>query len=211
MLKLFKRKASSNWYLRGTVAGISIYESTSVTERSAAEAIRIQREKELLDQSVFGRKATATFLQAAVSYIEAGGERRFIGPLIDYFRTTPLAAIDQIAIDRAAAALYPKATASTRVRQCYVPISAVLRHAAVRGLCEHRRIERPSLPKGRVRWITPEEADQLIDACSDHLRPLVTFLLGTGARLSEALYLDWRQLENAGIHSNILKLMFENN
>jgi len=45
-----------------------------------------------------------------------------------------------------------------------------------------------------VRSITPEEADRLIGACADHLRPLVIFSLYTGARLSEALYLDWRQI-----------------
>jgi integrase len=194
-LRLFKRKGSGNWYIRGAVRGFSVYESTGTVEKSAAEAIRIRREKELLDQSVFGRKAAATFIEAAVSYMEAGGERRFVGPLIDHFGATPLSTIDQIAIDRAAAVIYPKATNATRVRQCYVPMSAILKHAAVRGLCDHRVIDRPSLPKGRVRWITLEEADRLITACSDHLRPLVIFLLYTGARLSEALYLDWRQVD----------------
>jgi integrase len=43
-----------------------------------------------------------------------------------------------------------------------------------------------------VRWITEEEADTLIEAAADHLKPLLIFLLCTGARLSEALYLDWR-------------------
>ena len=67
--------------------------------------------------------------------------------------------------------------------------------AAKRGLCEYRQIERPTQPKGRVRWLTPDEAERLIAACSPHLRPLVIFLLYTGARLSEALYLDWRQVD----------------
>jgi integrase len=194
-LKLFKRKGSDKWYLRGSVRSRAVFESTGVTERCVAETIRILREKELLDESVFGRKATATFIEAAVSYLEHGGERRFVGPLIDYFRSMPLAAIDQNTIDQAAATIYPKVSNATRVRQFYVPLSAILRHAALRGLCEHRVIERPSLPKGRVRWITPEEADRLIAACADHLRPLVIFLLYTGARLSEALYLPWKQVD----------------
>ena len=32
-------------------------------------------------------------------------------------------------------------------------------------------------------------------ACSPHLRPLVVFLFYTGSRLSEAVYLDWRDLD----------------
>ncbi|HET7019202.1 MAG TPA: site-specific integrase [Xanthobacteraceae bacterium] len=40
----------------------------------------------------------------------------------------------------------------------------------------------------------------MIDACSPHLRPLVLLLLGTGARLSEALSLEWRDLDLANAH-----------
>jgi integrase len=127
--------------------------------------------------------------------MEAGGERRFMAPLVAHFDTTPLARIDQTAIDRAAKKLYPKASASTLNRQVYTPISATLKHASARGLCELRQIERPKQPKGRIRWLTPAEAERLIAACSPHLRPLVLFLFYTGARTSEALYLDWRQVE----------------
>jgi integrase len=61
-------------------------------------------------------------------------------------------------------------------------------------------LERPEQPPGRVRWITPEEADRLIEACSDHFRPLVTFLLLTGARIGEALWLNWRDINLARGH-----------
>jgi integrase len=46
-----------------------------------------------------------------------------------------------------------------------------------------------------VRWITYEEANRLIDECSYWLRPLVIFLLYTGARCGEALWLDWRNID----------------
>ena len=196
-LKLYRKRGSPNWYIRGTVRGITVDESSRVAEKSAAEAIRIQREAECLQASVFGRKATVSFLQAAVSYMEQGGERRFVGPLIEHFGTCALASIDQAAIERAAKLLCPKAAPSTVNRQIHTPISSILKHAADRGWCEYRRIERPKQPKGRIRWLTPGEADRLIQACSEHLRPLVTFLFYTGARLSEALYLDWRQVDLA--------------
>jgi integrase len=127
--------------------------------------------------------------------MEAGGERRYMQRLLDRFGGLPLEQINQAVIDQTAKALYPTAAASTLNRQVYTPISAVLKHGATRGLCEYRQIERPTQPKGRVRWITPAEADRLITACAAHLRPLVVFLLYTGARVSEALYLDWRQVD----------------
>src|ERR1700684_4094645 len=101
-LKLHPKRGSPNWYIRGTVRGITVDESSGVADRSIAETIRARREWECLQASIFGRKATATFLEAVVGYMEAGGERRFLAPLIKHFSTMPLGQIDQIAIDRAA-------------------------------------------------------------------------------------------------------------
>jgi len=193
-LKLVRRPGRPHWYMHGTVRGIPVRESTGVADAKAAEAIRARREWELIQRSVFGAEATATFVAAAVSYLEAGGERTYLKPIIARIGSMPLAKIDQDMIDKTARALYPNASPATLNRQAYTPIVAVLNHAHKRGLCAHRVVERPQQPAGRVRWLTFEEAERLIDACSPHLRPLVLFLLGTGARMSEALYLDWREV-----------------
>jgi integrase len=196
-LKLVKRHSGEIWYIRGSVRGRSLDESTRVTDRKVAEEIRTRREYELLQASVHGRKSTATFLAASVAYMENGGERRFLKRVIEYFGDAPLAKIDQAAIDRAAKALYPKAKSSTITRQLFTPVSAVLKFAAARGMCEFSRLERPPQPRGRTRWIEPEEAERLIAACSPHLKPFVIFLFCTGARLSEALRLDWKNVDLA--------------
>jgi integrase len=194
-LKLLRRHGSPNWYVRGTVRGIVVDESTGVADRTIAEEIRAKREWDLLQQSIHGAKVTATFLEAAVAYMEAGGERRYLKRLVDHFGTRSLASINQAAIDHAAKVLCPNVAPATVNRQVYTPASAILKHAHKRGLVELRHIERPRQPKGRVRWLTPAEADRLVHACSPHMRPLVIFLFYTGARLSEALYLDWRQVD----------------
>lgn len=199
-LKLVRRPKSPNWIIRGTIRGIRIEESTGTSERRIAEEIRAKREAELLAQSVYGRRATATFAEAALSYLENGGSKRFLQPVIKHFGTTPLAQIDQDAIDRGARKLFPNATAATRNRQFYTPASAVLHHAARRGWCSLPVIERPEAPPERVRWLTIEEADRLIEASSEHLRPLLIFLFYTGARAGEALWLDWRDVDLSRAH-----------
>src|ERR1043166_8624714 len=133
-LKLHRKRGSPNWYIRGTVRGIVVDESSRVAERAAAEAIRIQREAECLQTSIFGRKATSTFLEAAVSYMESGGEKRFMEPLLKHFGAQPLANIDQVAIDKAAKLLYPRGGPATLNRHVHTPVSAVLKHAAQRGM-----------------------------------------------------------------------------
>jgi integrase len=194
-LKLIRRPGRPHWYMHGTVRGITVRESTGVADAKGAEAIRARREWEIIQRSVFGPEATATFVGAAVSYLEAGGERTYLKPIIARIGSVPLAKIDQALIENTARALYPNGSPATLNRQAFTPIAAVLNHAAARGMCPKRVIERPKQPQGRVRWLTFEEAERLLDACAPHLRPLVMFLLGTGARLSEALYLDWRELD----------------
>lgn len=202
-LKLKQRHGGRIWYIVDTVRGVTVDESTGLVDRAAAEEARAKREWQIIQESIYGRKATATFLEAAVSYLEhggrdkTGGERTYMKPLLDHFGTTPLAKIDQVAIDRAAKKLYPDVASSTLNRQVFTPISAVLRHAARRGMCELLPLDGPKAPQRRVRWLTLAEARRLVEACAEHLRPLVTFLLYTGARMSEALYLDWHEVNLA--------------
>ena len=194
-LKLVKRHNSPFWYIRGTIRGVLVDESTGIVDREAAEALRARREWEITQGSIFGRRATATFLEAAVSYMEADGEARFLEPILREIGGVRLADIDQVLIEKTARKLYPGRKPATMNRQVIAPISAVMKHAHGRKLCDYLKIERMREPRGRIRWITPEEADRLIDACSPHLRPLVTFLFYTGARLAEALYLDWQAVD----------------
>jgi integrase len=200
MLKLVRRPKSPHWILRGTVRRIRIEESTRTDDKRAADEIRAKREAELLAQSIFGRRATATFAQAALSYLENGGSKRFLEPVIRHFGTTPLAQIDQDALDRGARKLFSDAAPATRNRQFYTPASAVLHHAARRGWCARPLIERPEAGAERVRWITVEEADKLIAAAAAHLKPLLIFLFYTGARVGEALWLDWSNIDLRRAH-----------
>jgi integrase len=140
-----------------------------------------------------------------LSYFEFKGPTRFLKPVVDHFGTTTLAHINQDALDRGARKLYPNASPSTRNRQFYTPASAVLWHAARRGWCSAPIIERPAEPDDRIRWISLDEADRLQAACSDHLRPLVIFMLYTGARCGEALWLDWRDVDLTRAHVTFRK------
>jgi integrase len=144
------------------------------------------------------------FLEVS-SYMENGGNKRFLASIVKHFGTTPLAQIDQLALDRAARKLYPRASQATRNRQFFTPASAVLHHAARRRLCPPPLIERPLEGPERVRWLTPEEAERLLAACADHMRPLVLVLLYTGARAGEALWLDWRDVDLSRAHVSFVK------
>src|ERR1700735_4297874 len=74
-IRLVRRAKSPHWIMRGTVRGVRVEESTGTGDKRAAEEIRAKREAEILAQSVYGRRATATFAEAALSYLECGGIR----------------------------------------------------------------------------------------------------------------------------------------
>ena len=198
-LELCHRKYTSNWVARGTVRGIRFEKSTGTTDQKAAEEIKAKWEYELLTESIHGRRATATFASAALSYLQNGsGSKRFLDEPTKLFGTTPLAQINQDVIDRGARKVYPKASPATLNRQFYTPVSAVMTHAAEQGWCSKLLLRRPKIPKeSEARWLTLEEADRLIAACSDHMRPLMVLLFYTGARCGEALWLDWRNVNFA--------------
>jgi integrase len=189
-LKIIMRPGRENWYLRGTVAGNRIYHSTGTSDKRAAEAIRIRTEAQALERGTYGKKATATFAEAALSYIESGGETRFLEPVLRHFGpTTLLSEIDNEAINAAARRIYPTAAPSTVNRQLITPISAILTMAAEDGLCDFRKFRRRKVTAQKMRWLTPAEWDALESHLAPHLKPLCLFLIGSGARCRESLTL----------------------
>jgi hypothetical protein len=208
-LKLVKRPKSANWIMRGTVRGVRVEESTGTLDKRAAGEIRAKREAEILTESIYGRAATTTFAHAALSFVEEGGGRRFVAPVIDHFKTTPLRLIGQDAIDNAASKLYPKASNATRNRQVYTPVSAILQHAARKGWCPRPVFTRPKMAKVAIKWLRPEEAERLIAACKPHLQPLVISLVYTGGALEKCFGSSGRMSTSSGGTSPSLKQRME--
>jgi len=52
-------------------------------------------------------------------------------------------------------------------------------------------------PPGRLRYLTQQEMDALVEACSPHLKPIVATALHTGMRKSEILRLKWQDIDFA--------------
>ncbi|MFT8956678.1 MAG: site-specific integrase, partial [Gluconobacter oxydans] len=70
-LKLFKRGRSETYYVRGTVKGQSVYESSGTSDPQQAEEYRAKREAELWQESIYGKRAVVTFAHAVAAYVEA--------------------------------------------------------------------------------------------------------------------------------------------
>ena len=79
-----------------------------------------------------------------------------------------------------------------------MPMRAILNYAHGLGWCDSPYFVVPRENSGRTRFLLPDQAERLIAAAAPHLRPLPVFLIGTGARMSEAIELDWQDVDLAG-------------
>lgn len=200
-LKVRPRKGCAHLYLRGTVRGVHVYETTGTDDAEIADAIRIQREAEILKRSVFGPGATVKFPEAAVAYLAAGGDPTYLGTedeetgewsgLIGYFKDALIADIGQTEADAAATKLYPGTKPSTKLRCCYVPLRAVLTHAAKQKWCSAPMIESPTVDLVVTKFSSPERLEKLLPHCYPKLRRFVMMDAYTGGRLSEILRVNW--------------------
>jgi integrase len=181
---------------RGTHLGYYVNRSLKTGEKALAKKLIKQIESDIECGALAAGGTALGFAEAASAYMKAGGERNYLAPIIAHLRHTPLAQIDQVAIDNAAATLYPSARAATLNRQVYTPISAVLKRAG-----EERKIKRPKGWRGQklTHWLTPQQAFAIFKATAKIKAPAETrtkfriFLITlcyTGMRLSEALRLN---------------------
>lgn len=61
------------------------------------------------------------------------------------------------------------------------------------------KVKKPALPQARVRFLSDEERDRLLEVCREnvcpYLYPIVVIALSTGARKSEILNLRWKDID----------------
>ena len=173
---------------RAAARHLGVYVDRSTKARKRALAVKVIRQWERdIERGQFVAPGEPTFASAAVAYMNAGGQRRPLAPLLRHFGEKALKTIDQAAIDEAAVALFPHGTAATRNREIYTPVSAVLKRAGF-----NFKIRRPKGWRGRIvrRWLWPDQAWRVITAAYEldpELGLLCVMLLFGGLRISEQL------------------------
>jgi len=58
-----------------------------------------------------------------------------------------------------------------------------------------KSVKRFKEPPGRLRYLSEDEIEQLVQQCTDHLKPIVVMALNTGMRKSEILNLSWNNVD----------------
>jgi len=197
-----KARRTPYFTVRGTFLRVYVDRSTKTSELRQAKKIRSEWEEQIKrgeyrtgPQAVEKEpEAEMTFAGAAIAYMNAGGERRFLTKAIEQLGRDPISALDQAKIDAGAVAAFPKGTAAYRNRNFYTPVSAVLKHIGI-----ERKLKRPKGWRGKrhTTWLEPEQAFALFKAADGidvEFGLFLRYLCYTGMRLGEALAVRIRQV-----------------
>ena len=190
-----RKGRTPNYEIRGTYLGCHVEISSGTHKRSLAlKQLRtieecIEEHGQYPAPEPAPRTGEPTFLSAAVAYMQAGGRRKYVAPLIKHFGETLLTDMTQKPIDDAAAELHPNVTPATRNGYVYTPVSAIMHHA-LGEKCPV--IRRPKDAKGRIKtdFMWPAVAFSVVeaaDAIDAEFGLYLRLLIYTGIRKSEGL------------------------
>lgn len=193
-LELKQRGKSGIWYASGTFGSERIRESLGTRdEKEAAEKLAIYQ-ADLFKRATYGDEAVRLFEEAALSYLNQGGEGRFLPAILKHFQNRKVASIKPGEIRDMALKIYPNAKPATRNRQALIPARAVINHAHSLGWCQPITVQMFEVAKSRKHkpvdddWLTAFLAQADKDKLP-HVSAIVLFMNQTGARVAEAVNL----------------------
>jgi len=195
-LKIYRRPGSTVWQYRGTLAGNRLRGSTGASDKETAQRITSAIEDKFWKRGLDGKEKALTWPKAAALYLQAGKSARFIPSLTRYWRDARIADMNAGSIRQSAIDIYPNAKNSTRNRQVIVPTLAIINHCAELNLCPPLRMKRFKVDTKIKQPVTLE----WINAFRAHadrvdVGTLALFLFATGARITEALSVQWGDVD----------------
>lgn len=215
-MSLYKR--GKVWWIRFTApSGELVRRSAQTEDRHAAQELHDTLKAASWRVQKLGQRPNRTWDEAAYRWLQETETKKshhsdiFIVRWLQPHLSMKL--LDEISRDLVAQIAETKrqATSPSRANRVIALIRSVLRRAEV----EWGWIDKaPSLrmyrePKRRVRWLTPEELNRLLDELPEHQRDAAIFAAATGLRQANVVELEWSQVnleaKTAWIHADQAK------
>src|SRR5258708_13230757 len=203
---LYRRKDSRYWWIGLVLSdGRRVCQSTGCINRTDAENYVVRLKNEAIEAKQLGILGIFVWQQTIVRYLEEFADKRSLSDDKDhlkkldrYLRSLKLEAIDMTVLqpfirDRKVKDGVSNAT----INRALEVVRRILNvaHQDWRWLKGVPKIRMLKEPRRRVRFLRREEADRLIEALPEHMKPIVEFALSTGCRAGEILGLEWSRVE----------------
>ena len=220
---LYKQKNSRYWWMSFWINKRRIHESTKTTNKKRAEIIYAKRYSELLEE-LKGKSRLETYLavqeqkekekgylfeELADKYLSwcDGRQKSFkikgyiIKTLTERLKGLTIAGIGYETVENLQSYLIKR-----NLKPAYInKITNVIKHMFTKALDwemiteeDLKRVRKVKLLKGetkRLRYLSEEEAQRLINNCEGYLKSIVIAALNTGMRKGEILGLTWDRID----------------
>lgn len=195
-LKLYQRNGV--WHYRGTVGPAErrsrLRGSCKTSDKDIAARQIAEIEANYWKGHFDGPGAILTFNRAAQLYRAAGKSDRFLSRVEAHFKNTLVKDITAGTIRQMAIELYPKCSGASRNRQGIVPAQAVINFAAESELCSPIKVRRFKVESKVKEPVTLEWLRAFGPEASPVIEALAWFMFLTGARVGEAIDVQWKDV-----------------
>jgi integrase len=217
--KEVKRSMAKGIYKRGNVywiryaglAGKMVYESSGSDKFRDAEALLIQRKQGVKEgkQPEIKRIGNYTFNELAGKYLSwINGRQKsariksyIINQLVDAFGSLPLRRFNTVVVEQLQTDLMNRGLKNSSCNKVLNILKHMFTKAVEWDMVESEVLKRVRKVKllqdnsKRLRYLSKEECQALINSCDPHLKPVVITALNTGMRRGEILNLKWDQVD----------------
>ena len=206
---LFKR--GNVWWIRyAGIDGRITRESSGSTRFRDAEALLIQRRNDIKEgkQPEVKRISNHTFNELGEQYKRWAERQRsyrskqgFINQLVDAFGNLPLRRFNSMLVEQFQTERTQMGNKPATVNRLVATLKHMFSKAVEWDMVEEATLKRIRKAKlleennRRLRYLSKEQCQRLIDVCDKHLRPIVICALNTGMRKGEILKLRWDNVD----------------
>ena len=203
---LYRRKDSPYWWIDVVLPdGRRVCQSTRLKVLKDAEEYLINLKAQAYHDARRGLKADMSWRDAVVRYVRENADKRSLPDDKDHLRKLDAYLGDKLLRDVCMDTLWPfihqrkevDGVKNTTINRALEIVRRILHLARDEWnwLDRFSKIRMLKEPKRRIRFLTRNEADRLLEALPTHLQSVVQFALATGCRVSEILQLEWTRVD----------------
>ena len=203
------RRGKTWWVRYADTTGRVRRESSGTSDFRAAKKMLVDKRKQVSDgkDPVPVRVGKCTFADLSVEYRKWAANQRgwsrkvyFVAALENEFGPVLLSRISVLAIDSYLSRMLTDGRSNSTRNRHLATLAHMYTKALEWNLCTLGDCDRvhsvKMLPEtSRLRFLTVDDCRRLVEACPDHLRPIVICALATGMRREEILGLTWAQVD----------------
>jgi len=206
-MSVFKRAGSPYYYSEIVYRGIRSVRSTKTSSRREAEAFDREHKKQIVAKAGKPKRPSLTVDEACGRYwIEKGQHlgwaehvERHLRHIVRSVGTQPIAQLSNTEVGAVVSDRKSDGAGPAGTNRTLAVLRQVLGRAQKSWGVEVQHIDWKAHfqkePKGRVRWLTPAEAQRLCEALPEHVRLAVEWSLYTGTRKGETYGLRWADVD----------------